>query len=238
MRSRRSADGLIVDQGALDCALAALRILDPAFVAALLALGGPPQVRCREPGLEGLAWIVVGQQVSTASAAAIFGRLKARLRPLEAASLAAAPDEDLRLCGLSAAKLRTLRAVGAALEAGSLCFDRLAAGTAEAAHAELVAIKGIGPWTADVFLLFCLGHPDAWPAGDLALQEAARLALDLPARPSERQLRLLGERWRPWRGVAGAICSGRPITRRGSPPALDRDRSRVVRGTPQASAPP
>ena len=219
MKSRRAADVLIVGQAALDRAVEALRVLDPAFVAALLALGGRPQVRCRAPGLEGLAWIVVAQQVSTASAAAIFARLQARLDPLGAASLAAAPDKDLRLCGLSASKLRTLRAIGAALEAGSLCFDRLVAGTAEAAHAELVAIKGIGPWTADVFLLFCLGHPDAWPAGDLALQEAARFTLDLPERPSEKAMHLLGERWRPWRGAMAYLLwssypAARPAARR------------------------
>ena len=201
MRSRTRAQPLLVDQAALDAAVAAVRALDPALVDALLSLGGPPLLRRREPGLEGLAWIIVSQQVSTASAAAIFGRLTARLGRVEAASVIATPDEGLRLCGLSAAKLRTLRAASAALEAGRLCFDRLVAAPAEAAYAELLTIKGIGPWTADVFLLFCLGHPDAWPAGDLALQEAARHALGLPARPSEKALRLLGERWRPWRGA-------------------------------------
>ncbi len=194
-------ENLLVDQAALDRGVDAVSTLAPALVAELLALGGPPRLRHRAPGLEGLAWIVVSQQVSTSSADAIFGRLKAKLAMVEPLALAAASDEDLRLCGLSAPKLRTLRALGVALEAGSLCFARLASGTAEAAHAELLAVKGIGPWTADVFLLFCLGHSDAWPAGDLALQEAARLTLGLSARPSEKGLRLLGEPWRPWRGV-------------------------------------
>ena len=205
MRSRTPERPLLRDQAALDEAIEALQTLEPGLVAKLLAFGGSPLVRCREPSLEGLAWIIVSQQVSTASAAAIFSRLKARLVRIEVTTLAATSDGDLRLCGLSAAKLRTLRAASAAVEAGSLCFARLAAGTAAAAHSELVAISGVGPWTADVFLLFCLRHPDAWPAGDLALQEAARLALDLPARPSEKELRLLGERWRPWRGAMATL---------------------------------
>jgi DNA-3-methyladenine glycosylase II len=98
--------------------------------------------------------------------------------------------------------MRTLRAIAAAIDAGTLDLSALAGLDAEAAHARLTAIKGIGPWTADVFLLFCLGHADAWPAGDLALQEAVRLALDLPARPNARELAAIGERWRPLRGVA------------------------------------
>jgi DNA-3-methyladenine glycosylase II len=76
---------------------------------------------------------------------------------------------------------------------------------ADAAHEALCAIHGIGPWTADIYLLFCLGHPDAWPAGDLALQEAARLAFGLPARPNAKQINVLAEPWRPWRGVAARL---------------------------------
>src|SRR5208337_1998757 len=81
----------------------------------------------------------------------------------------------------------------------------LAALEAEVAHDALVAVKGIGPWTADIFLLFCLGHPDAFPAGDLALQEAAKLALALEARPNAAELEEIAERWRPWRGVAARL---------------------------------
>jgi DNA-3-methyladenine glycosylase II len=196
---------MLVDQGALDDAVAALGKLDPAFVTAMLAQGSQPVLRRRTPGFEGLAWIVVSQQVSTASAAAIFARLKARFPDVEAEAIAAASDEDLKLCGLSGAKIRTLRALGAALSADALNFERLTGASAEAAHAELVAIKGIGPWTADVFLLFCLGHPDAWPAGDVALQEAARAALSLSERPDTKALAALGDRWRPWRGVAAYL---------------------------------
>ena len=196
---------MLVDQEALDRAVDALQALDPAFVTPLLASGGRPILRRRIPGMEGLVWIVVSQQVSTACATAIFARVAARFPDIDAEAIASASDEDLRRCGLSAPKIRTVRALAEAVAAGTLDFARLAGASAEAAHAELVAIKGIGPWTADVFLLFSLGHPDAWPAGDLALQEAARVALALPARPNEKALRSLGDRWRPWRGVAAYL---------------------------------
>ncbi len=193
---------ILCDQGAFEAALACLAARDAAFVATLLEGRPPPRLRRRAPGFSGLAWTVVGQQVSTASAAAIYGRVEALLGCVDAAAIADASDEALKGCGLSAGKLRTLRAVAAACADGMLDFEALAVADAEVAHAALVAIHGIGPWTADVFLLFCLGHADAWPAGDLALQEAARLALVLPARPGTRELMAIGERWRPHRGVA------------------------------------
>ncbi len=197
---------MLEDQEAFARALEALRAQDAEVIDRLLhAGGGCPPLRRRAPGLEGLAWIIVSQQLSTASAAAIFGRLQAQLGAVNASSLASAGDDILRACGLSAPKIRTLRVLAAAVAEGALDFAALAALPAEAAHALLVALKGVGPWTADIFLLFCLGHPDAWPAGDLALQEAARLVLDLPTRPSEKALRAIGERWRPWRGVAAHL---------------------------------
>ena len=101
-------------------------------------------------------------------------------------------------------KIRTLRALATAIDEG-LDLDGLAALSADKAHARLTAVKGIGPWTADIYLMFCLGHADAFAAGDLALQEAARLAFDLEARPTARVLAELAERWRPWRGVAARL---------------------------------
>lgn len=193
---------LLADQAAFEAALEALALRDAAFMAAVLGDRARPTLRRREPGFEGLAWIIVSQQVSTASANAIFARVKARLGSVDAATLNAASDADLKLCGLSAPKIRALRALGDAVTGGTLDFAALARADADTAHAHLVAIKGIGPWTADVFLLFCLGHADAWPAGDLALQEAARLALGLPQRPTTKELHAIGERWRPLRGVA------------------------------------
>ena len=116
-----------------------------------------------------------------------------------------ASDETLRACGLSTPKMKTLRAIADAMADGALNLSALAETTAEEAHATLCAIHGIGPWTADIFLLFCLGHPDAWPAGDLALQEAARIALGLRNRPDAKRLEKIGQRWRPYRGVAARL---------------------------------
>ena len=152
-----------------------------------------------------MAAIIVAQQVSTASATAIFGRLQARIVPLEAAEIAKATDEDLRACGLSNAKIRTLRALAQAIAEDGLDLVGLGGLDAEDAHNALVALKGVGPWTADVFLLFCLGHPDAFPAGDVALQEAAKLALNLKRRPDAERLERIAERWRPLRGVAARM---------------------------------
>jgi DNA-3-methyladenine glycosylase II len=197
-----SAASLLRDQADLEVALAALASSDPDFVRSVMGDRPAPALRRRDPGFAGLTWIVVGQQVSVASATAINGRLVARLGQIDAHRLHATSDDDLKLCGLSTPKLRTLRAMTAAVLDGTLDLAALATMDADAAHAALTAIKGIGPWTADIFLLFCLGHADAWPAGDLALQEAARVALALPARPTTRDLHVIGERWRPHRGVA------------------------------------
>ncbi len=195
----------IDDETTLREAAERLRAKDPALIERLIATGGPPPLRRREAGFAGLAAIIVSQQVSTASAAAIFGRLQARIVPLEAAEIARATEEDLRACGLSNAKIRALRALAHAIVEGGLDLKGLADLDAEEAHKALVAIKGIGPWTADIFLLFCLGHPDAFPAGDVALQEAAKVALNLKRRPDAARLERIAERWRPLRGVAARM---------------------------------
>jgi len=194
---------ILDSEAALGRGLRALTRRDP-VMKRLVALGARPALRRREPGFAGLAGIIVSQQLSTASADAIWRRLAARFPGLSADDIAAACDDDLRAVGLSAPKIRTLRASAAAVAAG-LPLERLGDVGADEAHALLTTIKGIGPWTADIYLLFCLGHADAFPAGDLAVQEAARLALALPARPPEKELLALAERWRPWRGVAAKV---------------------------------
>ena len=195
----------IDDEATLRGAAERLLAKDPELIERLMAVGGPPLLRRREAGFAGLAAIIVAQQVSTASATAIFGRLQARIVPLEAAEIAKATEEDLRACGLSNAKIRALRAVAQAIAEDCLDLAGLGALDAEDAHNALVAVKGVGPWTADVFLLFCLGHPDAFPAGDVALQEAAKLALNLKRRPDAERLERIAERWRPLRGVAARM---------------------------------
>jgi DNA-3-methyladenine glycosylase II len=194
----------IADEAALAAALGGLQTLDPETVGAMLAVGGPPPLRWREPGFAGLVAIIVSQQVSVASANAMVARLQAAFSPLDAAGVLAAEEATLKACGLSQAKTRALKALAEATTNG-LDLAGLAALEAEAAHDALVAVKGVGPWTADLFLLFCLGHPDAFPAGDLALQEAARLALGLKQRPDARKLEQIAERWRPLRGVAARL---------------------------------
>ena len=194
----------IADETALAAAVAGLQALDPATIDAMLAVGGAPPLRRREPGFAGLVAIIVSQQVSVASANAMFARIQAAFSPLDAASVLAADEAKLKACGLSQAKMNALRALAEATASG-LDLAGLAALDAEAAHQALIAVKGVGPWTADIFLLFCLGHPDAFPAGDLALQEAARLALGLKQRPDARKLEKIAERWRPLRGVAARL---------------------------------
>jgi len=194
----------IADETALAAAVAGLQALDPATIDAMLAVGGAPPLRRREPGFAGLVAIIVSQQVSVASANAMFARLQAAFSPLDGASVLAADEAKLKACGLSQAKMNALRALAEAT-ANGLDLAGLAALDAEAAHQALIAVKGVGPWTADIFLLFCLGHPDAFPAGDLALQEAARLALGLKQRPDARKLEKIAERWRPLRGVAARL---------------------------------
>jgi DNA-3-methyladenine glycosylase II len=174
-------------------------------LAAAHALAGPLPLRRRPGGFAGLASIVVSQQLSTASASAIWGRLTAALDPLDHAAMLGARTPRLRRVGLSAPKIRALKAIARALKDGVLDLDALAGFPADDAHRLLTQVHGIGPWTADIYLLTCLGHADAWPAGDLALQEAARLALALEARPTTKEMGPLAEAWRPWRGVAARL---------------------------------
>jgi DNA-3-methyladenine glycosylase II len=203
-RQGRSVATILDSEAALKEGVAALAALDPAM-ARILALGAAPVLRKRPPGFEGLAWIVVGQQVSTASAAAIWARVRTQFGQLTPGAVLAASDEELKAPGLSSPKIRTLRAIAIEVAEGRLSLDALQDRPADEAHALLTAVKGIGPWTADVYLLFCLGHADAFPAGDLALQEAARMALGLSDRPDAKALTVLAERWRPWRGVAAKV---------------------------------
>ena len=188
----------------LDLALKKLVKADPRLKP-VLAASGRPNLRRREAGFAGLCGIVVSQQLSTASAAAIWGRLAAAFDPFHHEHLRRARAGKLARLGLSKPKIRTLKALGSAIAKGKIDLDALAHMPADDAHAALVALHGVGPWTADIYLLFCLGHADAFPAGDLALQEAARIAFKLRKRPDAKQLAKLADGWRPWRGVAAHL---------------------------------
>jgi DNA-3-methyladenine glycosylase II len=171
----------------------------------ILEIAGMPALRRREPGFVGLSHIVCGQQLSTASAGAIWARLSAAFQPFDPDALGSARADRLGRLGLSAAKIKTLKNIARELSAERLNLDVLANEDADAAHNTLTALHGIGPWTADVYLLFCLGHGDAWPAGDLALQEAVKIGLGLHARPTAKQMAPLAEPWRPMRGAAAHL---------------------------------
>ena len=194
----------IRNEADIKAALDALLVRDPRLKDVLVVARAVP-IRRRDGGLEGLVRIIVGQQLSTASAEAIWGRLRGAYEPFHHTVLRRARAPKLQRVGLSAGKIRTIRAIVAAIEQGAIDFDALVDMPADEAHAMLTAVHGIGPWTADLYLLSCLGHPDAWPAGDLALQEAARLAFGLKARPTAKEMMPLAEPWRPWRAVAARL---------------------------------
>jgi DNA-3-methyladenine glycosylase II len=171
----------------------------------ILAATGMPPLRKREPGFAGLARIVVGQQLSTASANAIWNRLSDAYDPFHHDSIGRATAARLGKLGLSAAKIKTLKLLAKEIRSARLDLNALAELDADEAHKILTALHGVGPWTADVYLLFCLGHSDAWPAGDLALQDAVRVGLDLESRPTTKEMIALAEVWRPFRGAAAHL---------------------------------
>src|SRR3979411_2914366 len=171
----------------------------------LLALTAMPAPGRREPGYAGLAAIICGQQVSTASAAAIWARVSAAFDPFHHDTLRRARADRLGRLVLSAAKIKTLKNLARELAAERLNLDVLANEDADAAQNTLTSLRGVGPWTADVYLLFCLGHGDAWPAGDLAVQEAVKIGLGLKTRPTGKQTAPRAEPWRPLRGAAAHL---------------------------------
>ena len=206
----------IDDEQDLAAGLAALLVLAP-DLGRLAAAGDPLPLRRHPPTFAELARIVTAQQVSLASAAAIYGRLETLIAPFEAETVLRLADDDLGQAGLSRAKIASFRTIAEAV-AGGLDLAGLVDLPAEEARGRLVSLRGIGPWTADVFLLFCAGHPDVFPAGDVALQEALRDALALDARPSTREAERLARRWSPWRGVAARLrwAHYRRLTGRGT----------------------
>jgi DNA-3-methyladenine glycosylase II len=192
------------NQSDLADAMTRLLAADPRLVP-VLDKAGQPDLRRGEPGFAGLARIICGQQLSTASARAIWGRLQDAFDPFHPEALRRARADRLGRLGLSAAKIRSIKAIAHSIAKGELDLDAVARSEADIAHQALVAMHGIGPWTADIYLLFCLGHADAWPAGDLALQESARIAFAMKARPTQKEMIALADVWRPWRGVAAHL---------------------------------
>lgn len=180
----------------------ALRKLCPVMKRVHDTVGDPP-LRRHTGGFAGLAQVVVGQQLSIASASAIWKRVAIVVDPFDAPVLLATDVGSLRGAGLSQGKVKTLRAAADAIMTGALDLEAPLAD--DELRAALLAINGIGPWTADIYTMFCLGHADGFAAGDLALQIAAQRAFELDERPSSQGLAEIAERWRPWRGVAARL---------------------------------
>lgn len=174
------------------------------FMRAAHDLAGDPPLRRERGGFEGLARVIIGQQVSVASARAIWTRFQALAAPMTASTIAGLDDEAFRSGGLSRPKVRTLRALAAAVGDG-LDLDALASADPETVRTRLTGVPGIGPWTADIYLIFCIGHRDTFAPGDLALQVAVQRLMALPERPSALELAQISLRWSPWRGVAARI---------------------------------
>ncbi|KPF66916.1 hypothetical protein IP69_14095 [Bosea sp. AAP35] len=189
----------------LEEGMAALAARDPRW-SMITARTGLPPLRRREGGFAGLAAIIVSQQLSVASARAVWARVELVFGTSPTPErILAASDDEMRLSGLSRPKQRAMQAVARALASGALSFAALEDATPEQVHEQMTAVSGIGPWTADIYLLFCLHHRDAFAPGDLAIQEAARVAFGLPARPKAPELEAMAKAWCPWRGVAARL---------------------------------
>ena len=189
----------------LNHSLDALAAAEPAF-ARTLAFHGRPEPRLSEPGVETLLRTIVGQQVSVAAARSMWAKLTARYgEPVDLAALVDATDEQLREAGLSRQKAGYARSLATLTLSGELDLANLPADDEEAIE-RLTRIKGIGRWSAEIYLLFAEGRGDVWPAGDLAVQIELGRMLGLDDRPSEKKLRELAEAWRPHRGAAAVLA--------------------------------
>lgn len=194
----------LTNQADLEEAFDKLTALDPRL-ASIRSQCAPIAIRQRPEGLEGLLGIIIAQQVSVASAKAISARFKEAFPQLTARHLSKASDDDLRACSLSRPKIKTIRKLVEAIDDG---FDLLALAekSAEEAHADLCSLHGIGPWTAEIYLLFCLGHRDIFPAGDLALQISLASVLGLKEKPDAKETaRHVAALWAPERSAAAHL---------------------------------
>ena len=202
-----------VNSRTLGAALEKLERSSPTIRKMTKLYGSPPAWR-REPGFASLVYTILEQQVSLASARAVYERLLA-IGPLTPKRISALSDGDLRAIGFSRQKISYCKNLAKLVSNRALDLDRFGGLDDETIRTTLIAIKGIGPWTADVYLLHSLGRPDIWPTGDLALRIAAQEALELDHRPSEDELLEIGEEFRPWRSIAARVFWHGYLTRRG-----------------------
>jgi DNA-3-methyladenine glycosylase II len=194
----------VLDETSFAASAAALCASDP-DLASIVEAHGLPEFWAREPGFPTLVLLILEQQVSLASAKAAYDRLAARLGGVTPEGVVGSSDEALRADGFSRQKNRYVRALSAAVLDGSLDLDAVTQLDDDAVRAALVALPGIGPWTAEVYLLSALRRPDTWPVGDIALQEATRRARRLDERPTPLELEAIGEAWRPHRASAARL---------------------------------
>jgi len=196
---------MVQTTGSLNFSLDALAAIEPGF-ARVLETHGRPEPRLSEPGVATLMRTIVGQQVSVAAAASMWGKLESAFgSPPDLERLLAASDEELRALGQSRQKANYLRSLAGLALSGELDLANLPAGDEQAIDL-LTKVKGIGRWSAEIYLLFAEGRGDVWPAGDLAVQIEVGRLLCLETRPSEKQLRALAEAWRPHRGAAAVLA--------------------------------
>jgi DNA-3-methyladenine glycosylase II len=174
-------------------------------LAQILAALGPPPLWAREPGFPTLVHIILEQQVSLASARAAFNRLITAVSPLTPERFLELDDASLKTIGFSRQKTAYSRLLAESILSGDTNLDALGRMEDETARSALLRIKGIGPWTADIYLLMALRRPDIWPSGDLALATAVQKLKRLPNRPSPDQLDEIGRHWQPWRAVAARV---------------------------------
>ena len=194
-----TTDRIITSNACVAEGVAALAARVPEFAHALTQTGQLP-LRLRKDGFEELLSAIVSQQISTAAAAAVWKKMKAA-RLTGPRKIAAASDADLRAAGLSRQKLRYARELAAA----RINYAALRTAPTDQVIATLIAVPGIGRWTAEIYAMFSLGRADVFAHGDLALQEAAKILFALPERPTERAIRQMAEDWSPWRSVAARI---------------------------------
>ncbi|HLJ63774.1 MAG TPA: DNA-3-methyladenine glycosylase 2 family protein [Stellaceae bacterium] len=187
-----------------DHAVTRLTRIDPDF-AGIIKLAGPPLFVARPQGFRTLLHIILGQQISVAAAASMEAKLDARCRPLTAGRFLKLSDADLKECGFSRQKMAYARHLAEAITARRFDPKTLRAQADEAVLAELIKLKGIGRWSAEIYLLFALERSDIWPADDLALQLGVQYLKGLDARPSAANLRAIAEPWRPWRTAAACL---------------------------------
>ena len=189
----------------LDDAVAALIAADKRLHPVVERAGKPQFVPRRRHGFEALMSIITSQQLSTAAGDTIFGRVKEKVVPFDPSTMLETPADVLRSCGLSAPKQKHMKTIAGAIIDGTLDLKRVRSMPDDIAREHLTAVKGIGPWTADIYLMSSLGRANIWPVGDVGLQAAVARALKLRKRPTEQHMERLSKAWQPWRTIVARL---------------------------------